>query len=152
MVDNRSSVAEERDGYQLAPGAAPSPDGAEAEPRALVPAHLVVLARRIATARRVRDRVFGPGMFIDPPWNMLVELFVAGEEGRSVTIKSACVAGGVPQSTALRHIAHLVDIGLCVRSQHPSDARSVHLKLTAAGHAQMVEFLRDLAEAVATGG
>jgi len=111
-----------------------------------VPANLVALARRVARTRRVRDRVFGPSLCINPPWNILLELFVSGEEGRSVTIKSACVAAGVPQSTALRHIAHLIELGLCVRTQHPSDARSAHLKLTRTGHGQMIEFLRQLAD------
>lgn len=119
----------------------------------LVAPHLVAIARRIAHGRRVRDRVFGPSLCINPPWHILVELFVAAEEGRNVTIKSACVAAGVPQSTALRHIAHLIDKGLCVRSQHPSDARSAHLKLSRAAHARMIEFLRQIAESAdARGG
>lgn len=119
----------------------------------LVPPHLVAIARRISHGRRVRDRVFGPSLCINPPWHILVELFVAAEEGRNVTIKSACVAAGVPQSTALRHIAHLIDKGLCVRSQHPSDARSAHLKLSRAAHGRMIEFLRQIAESAdARGG
>lgn len=117
-----------------------------APPSALVPGHLVALAREVSRARRIRDRVFGPSLCINPPWNILLELFVSSEEGRHITIKSACVAAGVPQSTALRHIAHLIETGLCVRTQHPSDARSAHLKLTRAAHRQMVDFLRQLAD------
>ena len=104
-------------------------------------ADLLSAARRMATARRVRDEVFGNGQFLNPGWNILLELFVAGEEGRNVTIKSACVAACVPQSTALRHIAHLIDVRLALRAQHPSDARSAYLKLTDRGRARMVAFL-----------
>jgi len=108
---------------------------------ALPPSRLLAAARNYARARIVRDEVFGQGQFLDPSWNVLIELFIAGEEGRNVTIKSACVAACVPQSTALRHIAHLIDIRLATRAQHPSDARSAYLKLTDRGRAKMVAFL-----------
>lgn len=107
----------------------------------LPPSRLLAAARNYARARIVRDEVFGHGQFLDPSWNVLIELFIAGEEGRNVTIKSACVAACVPQSTALRHIAHLIDIRLATRAQHPSDARSAYLKLTDRGRAKMVAFL-----------
>lgn len=107
----------------------------------LPPAELLAAARRFAEARRVRDELFGAGEFLNPGWNILLELFIAGEEGRNVTIKSACVAAYVPQSTALRHIAYLIDLRLARRAQHPSDARSAYLKLTDSGRAKMVAFL-----------
>jgi hypothetical protein len=104
-------------------------------------AEMLSAARRLWVARRVRDRIFGPDMFPDPAWNILLDLFIAGEEGRNVTIKSACVAGGVPQSTALRYIAHLIETRYAVRTQHPSDARSAYLRLTERGRARMAEYL-----------
>lgn len=107
----------------------------------LPPGELLAAARRMAAARQVRDEVFGDGQFLNPAWNILLELFIAGEEGRNVTIKSACVAASVPQSTALRHIAYLIDIRLATRTQHPSDARSAYLKLSDRGRTRMVAFL-----------
>lgn len=107
----------------------------------LPPAQLLSAALRWAAARQVRDDVFGKTMFLNPAWNILLELFIAAEEGRNVTIKSACVAAGVPQSTALRHIAHLIDVRLAMRAQHPSDARSAYLKLSDSGRARMVSFI-----------
>ena len=141
---NRREFSGEDD-FELPKGS----DGSGDDPRAataLVPANLVALARRVSRTRQVRDQVFGATLCSNPPWNILLELFVSAEEGRNVTIKSACVAAGVPQSTALRHIAHLIEIGLCVRTQHPSDARSAHLKLTRLGHGRMIDFLRQLAD------
>lgn len=108
---------------------------------ALPAAQMLAVARRLTMARQVRDRVFGRDMFHNPSWNILLDLFIAGEEGRSVTIKSACVAGGVPQSTALRYIAHLIETCYIARTQHPSDARSAHLRLTERGRSRMAEFL-----------
>ena len=107
----------------------------------LPPAELLAEARRLSAARRFRDRIFGRDLFANPAWNILVELFIAAEEGRNVTIKSACVAAGVPQSTALRHIAHLIEVRLTARAQHPSDARSAYLKLTDRGRSKMVAFI-----------
>ncbi|HEX9933248.1 MAG TPA: hypothetical protein VGB08_10440 [Allosphingosinicella sp.] len=107
----------------------------------LPPGMLLAEAKRLAAARRVRDRIFGRELFPNPGWNILVELFIAAEEGRNVTIKSACVAAGVPQSTALRHIAHLNEVRLTARAQHPSDARSAYLKLTDRGRAKMVSYI-----------
>jgi hypothetical protein len=125
-----------------APSDRPEEDGgAAAGVEPLPSADLLDAARRMAMARQVRDEIFGNGQFLNPAWNILLDLFIAGEEGRNVTIKSACVAACVPQSTALRHIAHLIDIRLALRAQHPSDARSAYLKLTDRGRTRMVAFL-----------
>jgi DNA-binding MarR family transcriptional regulator len=107
----------------------------------LPPAALLLEARRLSSGRKARDRVFGRDLFQNPAWNILIELFIAAEEGRNVTIKSACVAAGVPQSTALRHIAHLIEVRLATRAQHPSDARSAYLRLTDRGRGKMVTFI-----------
>jgi hypothetical protein len=121
-------------------------DDAFAQVEPLPPAQLLSEARRWVAARQVRDEMFGRTMFLNPGWNILLELFIAAEEGRNVTIKSACVAAGVPQSTALRHIAHLIDVRLAIRAQHPSDARSAYLKLSDGGRARMVSFISLSAE------
>ena len=119
--------------------AEPGAEPAAAEP--LPPPALLAEAQRLSAARKARDRVFGRDLFPNPAWNILIELFIAGEEGRNVTIKSACVAAGVPQSTALRHIAHLIEVRLATRAQHPSDARSAYLRLTDRGRSKMVAFI-----------
>lgn len=104
-------------------------------------AELLAVARRLWLAALIRQRLFGRELFPDPAWNILLELFVAGEQGRDVTIKCACAAAGVPQSTALRHIAHLTEIRLITRHQNLSDARSAYLELTERARTRMVEFL-----------
>jgi hypothetical protein len=108
---------------------------------ALPAGELLGRAKRLWSDRGVRDRVFGGDLCPNPTWNILLDLFIAGEEGRNVTIKSACSAAGVPQSTALRHIAHLIEVRLTARAQHPSDARSAYLRLTDRGRTRMVAFL-----------
>jgi hypothetical protein len=112
-----------------------------AEVATLTASQLLAAAHGLWSARGVRDRIFGRDLFPNPAWNILLDLFIAGEEGRSVTIKSACAAAGVPQSTALRYIAHLIEVRLAARQQHPSDARSAHLRLSERGRRQMVTYL-----------
>jgi hypothetical protein len=139
MADKPSHDPLPDDGFRMPAGEGWAETGASPGP--LAAPRLLALARRTAEARRARDRVFGSGLCANPPWNILIDLFIAGEEGSNITIKSACVAAGVPQSTALRHIAHLIDIGLAVRSQHPSDARSAYLRLSERGRAKMIDYL-----------
>jgi len=98
-------------------------------------------ARAQLHARREREGIFGEGLFFEPAWDMLLELFVAHLEGRKITVKNACVASAVPQTTALRYIAHLVERGLIVRQRHPADSRSSHLVLTDEGCAKMIDYV-----------
>ncbi|MDT9598967.1 winged helix DNA-binding protein [Sphingosinicella rhizophila] len=94
-------------------------------------------ARRSYMSRRERDRIFGGRLFADPSWDILLDLFIAQHEGQNVSVSSACIAASVPSTTALRHIAHLVEIGLVVRRPHPRDSRSTFLELTEKGRTRM---------------
>jgi hypothetical protein len=95
-------------------------------------AHSTVLAAaaEACAARRRLYALFGQRLFSDPSWDMLLELFVSTLEGRKVTVTTACTAACAPTTTALRHIAYLVQEGLVVRRPHPADARSTYLELT----------------------
>lgn len=99
-------------------------------------------AKSIVDARRERDRLFGKGLFSEAAWEILLELFIAHHEGRDTAIKTACHASTVPQTTALRYIAHLVERGLAVRRPHPQDSRCTHLRLSERGLATMIEYFR----------
>ena len=62
-------------------------------------------------------------MFRDPAWDMLLELFVAHQGGRQVSVKSLCHASGVPATTALRHLSLLEKHGLITRDGDAQDNR-----------------------------
>lgn len=102
-------------------------------------------ARTEVRNRRAREGVFGKALFSEPAWEVLLELLIAHLEGRVVTVKSACVASRVPQTTALRYIAHLVANGLVQRRPHPLDMRSIHLELTDEGMARMADYFTRIA-------
>jgi DNA-binding MarR family transcriptional regulator len=81
-------------------------------------------------ARRQRDKIFGDlQLFGEPVWDMLIDLFIATEEGRTVSITSLCMASGVPSTTALRWIGILEDHAIVQRRSDPTDARRFFLSL-----------------------
>ena len=105
---------------------------------------ILAAARRAYEARRARQRLFGERLFADPSWDIMLDLFIARLEGSRVSVSSACIGAAAPTSTALRHIAHLEQVGLLSRRPHPSDARSTFLELTEEGMAKMTAFFSRL--------
>ena len=86
-------------------------------------------ARALLAARRVRERLFGEGLFADPAWDMLLALFVADEEREPLSVSQLCAASGVPHTTALRWIDSLARAGLIVRAPDARDARRTLISL-----------------------
>lgn len=81
------------------------------------------LVRELIQERRMRDRYLDPGLFADPAWDMLLDLYLAHLEGRSVSVSSLCIAAATPPSTALRWLASMTDSGYFVRRPDPTDKR-----------------------------
>lgn len=118
---------------------APAPDG---------PVPSAAEVRGVIRARRLRERFFAPGLFADPAWDMLLDLFAAELEGARVSVSSLCIAAAVPPTTALRWITTLTGAGLLARAPDPEDRRRAFLSLSAEGSAGM----RRYAAAVRDGG
>jgi len=97
-------------------------------------------AVQIVLARRKRIELFGPTMFREPAWDMLLALYLASENQR-LTIGRLTEAAGIPTTTALRWIQYLVDQRLVVRESHPTDARSVFVELSGKGKARIDLYL-----------
>jgi hypothetical protein len=64
-------------------------------------------ARQILAGRKQRERYFDPVLFSNPAWDILLNLFVAGADGRPVTVLDACIASTAPQSVAVRWLSYL---------------------------------------------
>ena len=88
-------------------------------------------------ARRVRDQHFAGGLFEDPAWDMLLDLFAAELERSQVSVSSLCIAAAVAPTTALRWIAKLTDAGLFERQPDPFDRRRAYMALSARASAAM---------------
>jgi len=87
------------------------------------------LARGYLAARRRRAELFSPGLFADPAWDMMLDLFAARIEGKRVSVSSACIASGVATSTALRWLAELERLGLVVRCRDELDRRRTFVEI-----------------------
>lgn len=86
--------------------------------------------REIIRHRRLRSVFFGDDWFADPAWDMLLDLAAARSEDKRVSVSSLCHASGVPPTTALRWINHLVESGLLVKIDDPIDGRRAFLELS----------------------
>ena len=105
---------------------------------------LLEAARSLYRERRLRARYFSGSLFAEPTWDMLLDLFIADCERRRMTVKSVCIGADVPTTTALRHLRWLHEQGLVERLSHPRDARSIHIRLTAAALTAMEKYLAEI--------
>lgn len=86
--------------------------------------------RREIRMRRWRDSLFPESLFADPAWDLLLDLYAAHLEGALIPVTSACIAAAVPQTTALRWIIKLEQLGLIMRSEDDRDHRRRDLRLS----------------------
>jgi len=92
-------------------------------------------------ARATRVAAFGPDLFADPAWDMMLELLLARIERRPVSVSKLCLASRVPQTTALRWIFALVARGLLERSPDPGNGRRILVDLTDATATRLLRLL-----------
>lgn len=105
------------------------------------PRTALAIARQTYALRRKRAAIFGnPDLFGEPAWDILLDLFIAQGEGKSVSVSSACIGSAAPATTGLRWLGVLADEGLVIRDNDPADLRRVLVRLTPAGQAAMERF------------
>jgi hypothetical protein len=119
-----------------------APHAATPGARAPRPArNYLTLARKAYALRRKRASLFGNAdLFGEPAWDILLDLFIAHGEGKTVSVSSACIGSAAPPTTGLRWLGVLADEGLIVRENDPADHRRVLVRLTPAGTAAMERF------------
>lgn len=102
---------------------------------------LLAAAREAYRDRRMRAKVFeDSGLFGEPAWDLLLDLFIAALEGKRVPVTSACIGAAVPTTTALRWIALLEAQGLIFRENDSSDARRVFVRLSPEARQSMTDY------------
>jgi hypothetical protein len=101
------------------------------------------IARHYLRLRRIREAEM-PNMFQDPAWDILLDLFAAAMEGKSISVSSACIASAAPPTTALRHIEKLNRAGLLYRHGAPDDRRRIFVSITTRGEEMVRNFLNGL--------
>jgi len=113
------------------------------------PASLAEVARRIYAQRRRRNRHLPADMFREPAWDIMLDLFIAAEEGRRIPVTSACIAADVPSTTGLRWLQVLETRGFIDRRADPNDGRRTYVALSVAGYTAMANYLASEIKAVA---
>jgi DNA-binding MarR family transcriptional regulator len=88
---------------------------------------------QVLKARKLRCRVIGTGLFADPAWDMLLELYAAEIGQRKISVSSLCIASGCPPTTAMRHIERLCSEGLISKENDPLDGRRKFVRFTPEG-------------------
>ncbi len=102
--------------------------------------------RKAIRARRLRDPLFAEGLFEDPAWDMLLDLFAAELERAQVSVSSLCIAAAVPATTALRWIGRMTQSGLLERRPDPFDRRRAFMALTPVAREKMEGYFALLAQ------
>lgn len=101
-------------------------------------------AETIFRVRQLRARFFPTVPFADPAWDLLLDLYWRGLKGEIVTVSNACMAAGVPTTTALRWIDILIDLGLVTREADVADRRRILLRLAEHSRSQLKAYLSEI--------
>ena len=107
--------------------------------------------RAYLRARRQRERIIGPGLFADPAWDMLLDLYASALEQQPVSVSSLCLASAVPATTALRQLDALRVAGLVRRRPDPADRRRAFVRLDEAGWRRLNDYFASIDVAVLPG-
>jgi hypothetical protein len=118
-----------------------APDSASAEARRLV------LAKAWKRANDIPGRVFGDAMlFVNPPLNILLDLYISHREGQVINVSSVCLGSGAPATTALRYIARLIEMGAIRKTEDARDHRVQYVDLTSEGLTSVAQMLDAVAD------
>lgn len=104
-------------------------------------------ARQLYANRRRRTEIFAnTELFGEPAWDILLDLYVAHSERKSVSVSSACIGSAAPPTTGLRWLGLLAEHDLVMREHDASDQRRVIVRLTEKGLRAMDEFFASAAQ------
>ena len=101
---------------------------------------LRTVAERLYQERRRRDEYFPVGLFGEPAWDLLLSLFIAGDDGREVPLEEAYKAAHVDPEEGPALIERLIDKNLIARSR----TRRNSIALTPYGMDRLSDYLADL--------
>jgi transposase-like protein len=91
---------------------------------------LLTAARKLVEQRRARANFLPDITFGEPVWDILLDLYIAEEIKKPISVSSACLAAGVPATTGLRYVTMLTIEGIILRTPSPRDYRVIYLTLS----------------------
>jgi DNA-binding MarR family transcriptional regulator len=102
------------------------------------------LAKQLLAQRMARFDHFPAELFHEPAWDMLLALFVAHEERRTMNVKTLVASAHAPVTTSQRWIDHLHKLKLIDRVIDPIDRRRMEISLSDNGFVAVTAYLRRL--------
>lgn len=108
-----------------------------------VSAGSLATARRMIRERMRRQNFFDAGLFADPAWDMMLDLFVAEAEGRETPVMNLCLSSQVPETTTLRWVKTLEHAGVFIRQKDEHDQRRVLVRLSPSAAKGLAAYLDD---------
>lgn len=102
---------------------------------------LVSRARIVFNARRLREHYFDGDIFGEPAWDILLLLFVADQSSGRLTASRLAEQIGTPLTTTARWLNDLEMKGLVARSDHPTDRRTIFIRLEDKARAALGAYL-----------
>nr|WP_232474050.1 hypothetical protein [Sphingomonas sp. MA1305] len=105
------------------------------------------IARQLLSQRAARFEHLPADLFHEPAWDMLLALFVAHEERRTMNVKTLVSTAAAPVTTSQRWIDHLHKLKLIDRVIDPIDRRRMEISLSDSGHSAVLAYLRRLGAA-----
>jgi hypothetical protein len=91
---------------------------------------LLKKVKTVIKERQVRKKYFGNLVLGEPVWDICLDLFYSQLAGRKSSISSACIAAGVPDTTALRYIKQMRSVGILDKCADATGARNFNLELS----------------------
>jgi DNA-binding MarR family transcriptional regulator len=109
-----------------------------------ISANVTTLASGLYRLRRRRERIFAHGIFSEPSWDLLLELFIAERTGNLHSVKSACISTTASTTTAVRSLRQLEAQGLIYREADLVDKRRIYVRLQPSAVRSMDGLFEDL--------
>jgi len=81
------------------------------------------IAKWLYSMRALRPGSHVEGLYADPAWDILLDLYIREKSGVQTSITSACIAARAPSTTALRYISRLCREQLLERQPDAVDRR-----------------------------
>jgi DNA-binding MarR family transcriptional regulator len=118
---------------------APSGNRTSQEAKHDMDAQILAFARLKYDLRRRRSIILpdAADLFHDPAWDILLDLFIAAETNAQISVSSACIASGVPPTTALRTLKIMENRGILRGECDRDDARRRFVSLSDTMREQM---------------
>lgn len=103
---------------------------------------MMTIARKLIAYRKARDEALKlPHLFVDPAWEILLDLFIAGGRKKRVGVSNTCANMAIPESTALRYLKALEDYALIEISPTGPESDDVYVALSRGTRNSMINIL-----------